>query len=311
MKISDHKIEGAPYVSTTKKGGIITPRLIVMHYTAGWTTEGDVHTLAKSDRPASAHVVLSREGTWTQIVPFNRKAWHAGPSRYPLNRREPAISDNLNDDSIGIEISNIGYVTPLSNGNFKDQYGNQLKPTGQFVGGKRKSHTPPKDWPLFKHEVVGSGTYAWEPYTPAQLDELDDGVAELIRMYPTIKWIVSHEEIDERGFKSDPGPMFPMERYRKQLESRADPLPRYTGEIVVRGPAPMARLQPQIIVNTPPLEEAKKQGDEMRAAMHAEQKPIPPDAKAFMREVHAEQKPAPKKSWWPRYKINVSLNRQD
>ena len=45
----------------------------------------------------SAHVLIRRDGTLVQYVPFNRKAWHAGQSCF--NGR-----DNCNDFSIGIEL---------------------------------------------------------------------------------------------------------------------------------------------------------------------------------------------------------------
>ncbi len=45
----------------------------------------------------SAHVLIQRDGSVTQFVPFNRRAWHAGKSKY--NGRE-----KCNDFSIGIEL---------------------------------------------------------------------------------------------------------------------------------------------------------------------------------------------------------------
>lgn len=226
MKIVNHKVDGASYVPTKKKGGTITPKIILMHFTAGWTTEGDVATLATSDRKASAHGVLGRDGTWVQIVPFNVKAWHAGPSRYPLNSNRP-ISDNLNDDAIGIEISNIGYLEVLSNGMFKDEYGSMITGDGIFIGSKRKTpkeSPPPRVWPEHTHPVLSRGKrYVWEPFTEAQLQALDDLVLALLAKYPTIQYITGHEFVDRRGWKSDPGPMFPMARYQRMLETHADP----------------------------------------------------------------------------------------
>lgn len=45
----------------------------------------------------SSHVLIDREGSITQFVPFDQRAWHAGVSRY--GERE-----NCNDFSIGIEL---------------------------------------------------------------------------------------------------------------------------------------------------------------------------------------------------------------
>ncbi|WGS85994.1 1,6-anhydro-N-acetylmuramyl-L-alanine amidase AmpD [Methylomonas sp. UP202] len=45
----------------------------------------------------SAHLLIGREGDITQYVPFNRRAWHAGVSRYRDRER-------CNDFAIGIEL---------------------------------------------------------------------------------------------------------------------------------------------------------------------------------------------------------------
>ena len=45
----------------------------------------------------SAHVLIKRDGSITQFVPFNKRAWHAGESCYQGNER-------CNDFSIGIEL---------------------------------------------------------------------------------------------------------------------------------------------------------------------------------------------------------------
>ena len=219
MKITKHWLEGVDRAPTKKMGGEIEPTIIVMHYTAGWTTRGDVATLSTSDRPASAHLVVGRQGEVFQIVPFNMKAWHAGPSRF--NGKS-----DVNVRSIGIEISNAGWIKQLTNGNFQDQYGQTIRPDGQFVGQKRKTFTPPSEWHQEYHPRLARGEYAWEPFYEPQLKILDELTALLIETYD-IQHIVSHEEIDTRGWKTDPGPMFPMRRYTKLLDDRStriDPL---------------------------------------------------------------------------------------
>lgn len=45
----------------------------------------------------SAHILISRDGTITQFVPFHQRAWHAGKSNYCGRER-------CNDFSIGIEL---------------------------------------------------------------------------------------------------------------------------------------------------------------------------------------------------------------
>ena len=50
-----------------------------------------------SEQKVSAHVLISRDGSVIQFVPFNLRAWHAGKSKY--DGRE-----GCNDYSIGIEL---------------------------------------------------------------------------------------------------------------------------------------------------------------------------------------------------------------
>ena len=45
----------------------------------------------------SSHLLIERDGSITQFVPFNKKAWHAGVSSYQGR-------ENCNEFSIGIEI---------------------------------------------------------------------------------------------------------------------------------------------------------------------------------------------------------------
>ena len=49
------------------------------------------------DLKVSAHLLVRRDGTIIQLVPFNLRAWHAGVSRYKGR-------ENFNDFSIGIEL---------------------------------------------------------------------------------------------------------------------------------------------------------------------------------------------------------------
>ncbi len=50
-----------------------------------------------ADLKVSAHLLIERSGHLIQFVPFTKRAWHAGVSRF-------AERDNCNDFSIGIEL---------------------------------------------------------------------------------------------------------------------------------------------------------------------------------------------------------------
>ena len=49
------------------------------------------------DQKVSAHILIRRDGTIVQFVPFNKRAWHAGKSNYKG-------CENCNDFAIGLEL---------------------------------------------------------------------------------------------------------------------------------------------------------------------------------------------------------------
>lgn len=53
--------------------------------------------LTLKDMHVSSHVLIRRDGTILQFVPFHKRAWHAGESEFKGRR-------NCNDFSIGIEL---------------------------------------------------------------------------------------------------------------------------------------------------------------------------------------------------------------
>ena len=63
------------------------------------TLPPDAHPYVRTIRElrVSSHLCLFRDGDVTQYVPFDRRAWHAGESRFEGRRR-------CNDFSIGIEL---------------------------------------------------------------------------------------------------------------------------------------------------------------------------------------------------------------
>lgn len=203
MKIVNHKLEGVPFIQSPNGGSSIIPKFIVMHYTAGYTAKSAIDTFRKPASKVSAHLVIDLDGSITQMMPFNKSAWHAGPSKHDGYT-------NLNSHSIGIEIVNIGYLKKQTDGWFIDAYGN-----------KRAASVWPYGFIEAKHSRVGSGTYYWPVYTPQQMETLNKLVPVLIKAYG-IKDIVSHEEIDTRKWKSDPGPAMDLNHFKKMLYGRDD-----------------------------------------------------------------------------------------
>ncbi|ARK07426.1 1,6-anhydro-N-acetylmuramyl-L-alanine amidase [Sphingobium phage Lacusarx] len=202
MNISNHRLAGVDFVASPNISGMLNPQYIVMHYTAGWNDESAITTLKNPAAKVSAHVVIARDGKVTQMVPFNRVAWHAGPSKFDGK-------NGMNNYSIGIELVNIGFLRekPGAPGVYQLSTGSAWKdvPASNLAGYDLSLKAANKR--------IGGGTYVWPAYTKAQIDAAKEVVKALVGAY-TIKDITTHEIIDTRGWKTDPGPAFPMGEFK-------------------------------------------------------------------------------------------------
>ena len=199
MKIKNHRLADTAWKASPNIGGKITPRFIVIHYTGGYGA--GINTMTRKGSKVSAHVFVDLEGKITQLVPFNVKAFHAGPSSHMGYTR-------LNAHSIGIEIVNIGFLKKVGSTTYQDAYGN-IRDESYFPNGLLAS----------PHSRVGSGTFYWPRYAKAQLEATDRLVETLVDEYPILD-IVTHEEIDTRKWKTDPGPAFPMNLVKRHVADR-------------------------------------------------------------------------------------------
>lgn len=182
--------------------------IIVMHYTAGYTAGSAINTFkVKGPKPASAHFVVEVDGAITQMVSTKDRAWHAG---YGVYEGRPSV----NNFSIGIEIVNPGYHFSDGAGGYlnwarKPVTAAQLKPFPGMIQAR-------EPW-------AGSGKLFWPTFPAAQLDAVEDLTRALIKAYPSIHDIVGHRDVDGvRKLKVDPGPAFPLRRYRLLTDVRSD-----------------------------------------------------------------------------------------
>ena len=76
--------------------------MIVLHYTGMPDAEGALDRLTSPDAGVSAHYLVDEDGTIYQLVDEEKRAWHAGKSRWR------GVKD-VNSASIGIEIVNPGH----------------------------------------------------------------------------------------------------------------------------------------------------------------------------------------------------------
>lgn len=75
--------------------------MVVIHYTTNDDADQSLDTLTSPTRKVSAHYLIDAQGTLYQLVPENRRAWHAGQAYWA------GVTD-INSTSIGIEIDNTG-----------------------------------------------------------------------------------------------------------------------------------------------------------------------------------------------------------
>lgn len=189
----------APFVRSPNHGGTLQPRYLIMHYTAGGSAESSISHLATKGAGASAHLVVARDGTITQLVPFDRVAWHAGASRWD------GLS-GLNSHSIGIELDNAG---PLDGG----------------PGAWRswfKRHYPDEEVVVAAHRH-GGVERGWHDYTEVQIDAALN-VSKLLFERFRLLDVLGHDDIAPER-KQDPGPAFPMQHFRARLVGRAEDRP--------------------------------------------------------------------------------------
>ncbi|WP_319024701.1 N-acetylmuramoyl-L-alanine amidase [Microbulbifer hainanensis] len=157
-------------------------RYLVMHFTAiDFATSLEVLT-QPSSRPVSAHYLVpeSNDPSYPhddlrvyQLVDENRRAWHAGPSRWG-HRTE------INDQSIGIEIVNKSHCFP-----------------------------PVESAP----ELASEETCVFPDYDPRQIELLIALSKDILARYPEITptHVIGHGDVVPQR-KIDPGPRFPWEK---------------------------------------------------------------------------------------------------
>ena len=161
----------------------IIPQLIVMHYTAGASARSTADWCSQPEASVSYHVIIDRDGSIIQQVPFNRRAWHAGHSSW-LGHTD------VNSFSVGVALANYGWVCESDVRHFND------------------GHL----WLPAAHKNDPSRPRWWECYPRAQLLTLCALVAVLVEHYG-INAVAGHDDIAPSR-KLDPGPAFyPLPAY--------------------------------------------------------------------------------------------------
>jgi N-acetylmuramoyl-L-alanine amidase len=200
FRLTNHRIEGVPFLPARLTGAAIRPSVVVLHDTAGRLDKGNSARYLAETPKASVHFVVERDGSITQLVETNRLAGHAGQSTFQGRSR-------VNDFSVGIEIVNPGKMTRLSGGSAITWYGQE------FGYGAHK---------LAEITTPQHGAGVWMPYEEAQIDAVYDLLMALFDGIDTLRDITTHWYISP-GRKIDTNPLFPLESLRARVLGRDDP----------------------------------------------------------------------------------------
>lgn len=200
LSVKSHRLYAGsskiPFVASPNIGGQLFPKFIIVHYTASGPNSDIASYFAQESVDVSAHLVIQRDGTIRQCVPFNRIAWHAGKSKWVAE--DGTHYSSLNNSSIGIEIENWGPLNKV-----RDRWTSW---TGINVVRSKVVEA--------RHKF-GAPDCGWEIFTRAQV-ETAVAAARAISATYNIEDIMGHDDIAP-GRKSDPGPAWDMAAFRKKV----------------------------------------------------------------------------------------------
>lgn len=201
MKVREHRLylddgTAVPFQKSPHQSARLIPEYLIMHYTAGASAESSVAWFLNPAAKASAHLVIGRSGQIIQVVALNRRAWHAGESRWG-NRV------GLNAWSIGIELDNAGELVRHPDG-WRTKWGRPVN-SADVIEAAHKNGGPITGWHTYTHEQL----------------EIAQLVAALLMSHYELKDLIGHEDIAP-GRKTDPGPAFPLSSFRAAAIGRGD-----------------------------------------------------------------------------------------
>lgn len=201
IEIKNHKLSSAKWHANVPMGGpLAKPRFVAIHITDGGTAESSIAGWING-RAASAHTVTDRDATVHQCVPFDRVAYHAGVSSW-------RGLTNLNDDSIGLELSLWGALKERADGQLVS-WANRAVPRDKAI--------------MARHKFGGPATF-WEAPSEGQITAICDQIAALGAAYPSLEEVIEHCDIAPLR-RRDPGPAVPMDRCKAALQGRRNAKP--------------------------------------------------------------------------------------
>lgn len=203
-KVRNHKLavgaSNVEFVRSPNTGGALAAKFLVIHYTASGPSFETAAYFAKPPAEVSAHLVVRRDGSIVQCVPFDVVGWHAGRSSW-IDKAGQSFN-GLNQHSIGIEIENWGPLRRTGAGWVS--WTNAAVDAGKVIEARHKYGTPDG---------------GWETFTEAQVETTLEAARAICAAYG-IEEIIGHDDISP-GRKSDPGPAWNMNSFRAKVFGRA------------------------------------------------------------------------------------------
>ena len=206
--------EPVPLAPTPNVGGRMSPDMIVVHDTAGRLTPGSsVSWLVNPKARASAHFVIERDGSVTQLAETDRQTWHAGKSSWE------GVS-GVNRRAIGIEMVGPG----------------KLVKSGDSCAAWFGEKYSIAEYGIQEATTSAHGHGWWMPNTEAQIAACGALCAVLADKYSiTPDHIVGHWQISPAR-KVDPCPLFDLHALRGALEKLPEPPGEFLLSVGSRGP---------------------------------------------------------------------------
>jgi N-acetyl-anhydromuramyl-L-alanine amidase AmpD len=208
------------------------PLGIVWHWTAGRGGPGFAESLARRaqsyrkgvDRPASWHVLISKDGTIYQSAPFTVGTWHVGRPGLITGRR----FENVNRATIGCELENAGRLRMIDGRCYCWPY--WLNPGAP----RNELRADPKCLLDSSRAVIASGDGLFDEYTPEQEASALRMLVALAATYSWARAACGHGHVDfDWPRKEDPGPLWKQVHLKRVLEAIFD-----GGLVASASPAP-------------------------------------------------------------------------
>lgn len=170
---------------STKDG---KPTAIVWHWTAVQVDSDKLAKRIQTGEGSSWHVLIAKDGSLIQSVPFIKGAWHCAAGKID------GIAPNR--CSVGVEMENLGEVREDDAGVYRG---------GRMVDGKWTYDSKgPK-----AQGVIAHGKKSYEAWTPAQIEAAERLARCLKTEYgmtdKNLSW--GHVDLDPKR-RSDPGPVW-------------------------------------------------------------------------------------------------------